>query len=294
MKKTTLAMKLLIATCLFYSCQKENVTQNDYKQETDKIETSIASGLTKDQSYLTNFPKHETEASKELKQKIMGALINSYSKTNAIAAVNSEIFGVFKDGSCGSYRELDIRMDCEDNNPASSTHGYTGNTVVSNGDISYQFCLVNDRKNFPQISSGKYAVLSLDRRQLTNGINISFDRGFDNEDHNNQNSVVLNGASQSLPFDSFPGINISGNSALSFLLILRNSTGAAKPPVLAGVASYGVLGSFASQKGYIFSDDEDFQNANSFYSNTASESSVWFKNVMEFGANTKIYVSKAR
>jgi len=277
-----------------YSCQKENATHTNYKQETDKIETSIASGLTKDGSYLTNFPKKETEASGDLKQKIMGALINSYSKTNAIPADNSEIFGVLKDGSCGSYRELDIRMDCEDNNSTSVTKGYTGSTGVDNGDIYYQFCLVNDRKRFPQISTGKYAVLSLDRHQSINGVNISFDRGFDNEDHNNQNAVYINGVSQSLPFDSFPGINIWGNSALSFLLILKNSGGAAKPPVLAGLTSYGVLGSFGTEKGYIFSDDEDSQNANTFYSNTASQSSVLFNGVMEFGANTKMYVSKAR
>jgi hypothetical protein len=293
-KKTLTAIQILLVTCIFYSCQKENVTQKDYKQETDKIETSIASGVTKDESYITHFPKQETEAPTELKQKIMTAMSNSYSKTNAIPAANTEIFGVFKDGSCGSYRELDITMDCEDNNPASATHGYTGATVVNNGDIKYRFCLVNDRKNFPQISSGKYAVLSLDRRQATNGINISFDRGFDNEDHNNQNAVSLDGEKQALPFNSFAGVNISGNSGLSFLLILRNANAAARPPILAGVTSYGVLGNFGPQKGYIFSDDEDFQNANSFYSNTASESSVWFKNIMEFGANTKIYVSKAR
>ena len=292
--KTLPAIPVLFFTCILYSCQKENVTQKDYKQETDKIETSIAQGVTKDASYITHFPKQETVASNELKQKIMSAMINSYSKTNAVPAATSEVFGVFKDGSCGSYRELDIRMDCEDNNPASITKGYTANTSVENGDIYYQFCLVNDRKNFPQINSGKYAVLSLDRRQATNGINISFDRGFDNEDHNNQNVVYLNGEQQTLPFDSFAGINISGNSALSFLLILKNASGPVRPPVLTGVSSYGVLGSFAAQKGYIFSDDEDYRNANSFYSNTASESSVYFKGVMEFGANTKLYVSKAR
>ena len=303
-KNTSSAIKILLLAGIFYGCQKENVTRNDYKQETDKrsdykletdkIETSIASGLTKDKSYITNFPKYETEASKDLKQKIMGAMINSYSKTNAIPAINSEIFGVFKDGSCGSYRELDIKMDCEDNNSASSTKGYTGNTTVDGGDIYYRFCLINDRKNFPQISTGKYAVLSLDRHQSTNGINISFDRYFDNEDHDNQNAVVLNAKDRPLPFNRFAGINIDQNSSLSFLLILKNAAGAAKPPVLAGVSTYGVIGSFGSEKGYIYSDDEDFRNANGFYSNTVSESSVLFKNVMEFGKNTKMYVSKAR
>src|SRR5580765_3732699 len=182
MKKNTLsAIKILLLAGIFYGCQKENVTRNDYKQETDKrsdykletdkIETSIASGLTKDKSYMTNFPKDETEASKDLKQKIMGAMINSYSKTNAIPATISEIFGVFKDSSCGSYRELDIKMDCEDNNQSSTTTGYTGTSAVdNNGDIHYQFCLVNDRKKFPQISTGNYAVLSLDRQQSTNGV----------------------------------------------------------------------------------------------------------------------------
>ena len=42
--KTLPAVQILLLTCVFYSCQKENVTQKDYKQETDKIETSIASG----------------------------------------------------------------------------------------------------------------------------------------------------------------------------------------------------------------------------------------------------------
>ena len=70
MKKNILsAMQILFLTGIFYSCQKENVTHNDYKQETDKIETSIASGVTKNESYLTHFPKQETEASKELTEK---------------------------------------------------------------------------------------------------------------------------------------------------------------------------------------------------------------------------------
>ena len=296
MKKNPLsAIKILLLASIFYGCQKENVTHNDYKQETDKIETSIASGLTKDKSYITNFPKQETEASEDLKQKIMRAMITSYSKTNAIPATISEIFGVFKDSSCGSYRELDIKMDCEDNNQASTTKGYTGTTAVSNiGDIYYKFCLVNDRKKFPQISTGNYAVLSLDRHQSTNGVNISFDRYFDNEDHDNQNAVVFNAKDQPLPFNRFAGINIDQNSSLSFLLILKNSAGAAKPPVLAGVSTYGVLGSFGSEKGSIYSDDEDFRNANAFYSNTASESSAWFNGVMGFGKNTTMYISKAR
>ena len=150
-------------------------------------------------------------------------------------------------------------MDCEDNNQSSTTTGYTGGTAVdNNGDIHYQFCLVNDRKNFPQISTGNYAVLSLDRHQSTNGVNISFDRYFDNEDHDNQNAVVLNGKDRPLPFNRFAGINIDQNSSLSFLLILKNSAGAAKPPVLAGVSTYGVIGSFGSEKGSIYSDDEDF------------------------------------
>jgi len=294
-KNTSSAIKILLLSGIFYGCQKENVTHNDYKQETDKIETSIASGLTKDKSYITNFPKQETEASEDLKQKVMRAMINSYSKTNAIPATISEIFGVFKDSSCGSYRELDIKMDCEDNNQSSTTTGYTGSTAVdNNGDIHYQFCLVNDRKKFPQIRTGNYAVLSLDRHQSTDGVNISFDRYFDNEDHDNQNAVVLNAKDRPLPFNHFAGINIDQNSSLSFLLILKNSAGAAKPPVLAGVSTYGVIGSFGSEKGSIYSDDEDFRNANDFYSNTASESSVWFNGVMGFGKNTTIYVSKAR
>ena len=288
------AIQIFFLTGIFYSCQKENVTHNDYKQETDKIETSIASGVTKNESYLTHFPKQETDASKELKGKITDALISSYSKTNAITAANNEIFGVFKDGSCGSYRELDIKMDCEDNNRASTTKGYTGSTIVDNGDIYYKFCLVNDRKNFPHISAGKYALLSLDRRQSTNGTDISFDRYFDNEDHDNGNAVLLDGEQQTLPYDSFPGININKNSSLSFLLLLKDPSGPAKPPVLAGVSSYGVIGSFGDKKGYIYSDDEDYRNANAFYSNTASESSVWFNGVMEFGRNTTIRVTKAR
>ena len=67
-KNTSSAIKILLLAGIFYGCQKENVThndykqetdkRNDYKQETDKIETSIASGLTKDKSYINNFHKY--------------------------------------------------------------------------------------------------------------------------------------------------------------------------------------------------------------------------------------------
>src|SRR6476646_1498078 len=95
-KTSSSATKILLIASILCSCQKETVTHNNdnYKHETDKIETSISSGLVKNESYLTNLPKYETKASNDLKEKIMGALIKSYSKTNATQAVNQETFGV--------------------------------------------------------------------------------------------------------------------------------------------------------------------------------------------------------
>jgi hypothetical protein len=88
------------------------VTQKDYKQETDKIETSIASGVTKDESYITHFQNRKRSA-KGIKTKDHVGNDQQLFENKRNPAANTEIFGVFKDGSCGTYRELDITMDCE-------------------------------------------------------------------------------------------------------------------------------------------------------------------------------------
>ena len=64
--------------------------------------------------------------------------------------------------------------------------------------------------------------------------------------------------------------------------------------------SYGVLGSFGSNQGYIYSDDEDNGNANWCYTThifgtwSGYYNTGYIKSYMYVNNNTKLYLSKAR
>jgi len=96
-KNPSSAIKILLVASIFYGCQKENVTHNDYKQETDKIETSIASGLTKDKSYITRQTISSIEAMLSDNEfiRIHRSFIISVNKIESYTAEMVEVNSVF-------------------------------------------------------------------------------------------------------------------------------------------------------------------------------------------------------
>lgn len=68
-------------------------------------------------------------------------------RTAYAAATN--VVGVFKISSCGTYRELKITMDCEDKKSDSYTTGNVGASYVEGGNVNFVFCLTNASRFYP-------------------------------------------------------------------------------------------------------------------------------------------------
>ena len=198
--------------------------------------------------------------------------------------------------SCGSYDVLDIHMDSEDHHTANSKAGWIGDNIV-NGNITLRFCLV-PKNLFSASKYYQYAVLSLDY-----GWENMIERYFDNEDDNNDNWIKLNGtrlSSSEVQNELGNGISQTGNTRLCFYVYNQNiSSGATSFPNL-GI-HYGVLGYFGTgSKGWIYSDDEDSNNANKCWYNwyyiPKSGNEDWqfaVRNIIDVSdkANTKIYMT---
>lgn len=64
--------------------------------------------------------------------------------------VTGTLVGVLKVGSCGTYKELSIAMDCEDKRDNSNTTGNVGDTFRdSNGNMHFHFCLTEADRFYP-------------------------------------------------------------------------------------------------------------------------------------------------
>jgi len=117
-------------------------------------------------------------------------------------------------------------------------------------------------------------------------------RYMDNEDNNNHNQTYYNGQ---LISGLFGLCHFSSNTRLHFYYYKKQSSATSFPYL--GM-SYGTLGRYGSNQGWIYSDDEDNSNANSayyyssYYANPTSTGNV--ANIMDVGSNTKFYISKAR
>lgn len=230
--------------------------------------------------------KIETRAHKDTIQAIMDAYVTDMMNRDAIAkekvmrAVYSEsnLVAVFKVGSCGSYKELEILVDCEDRRGKSNTGGNVGDTYVDgNENVHLQFCLVEANRYYPG------GVLLINRTPSCpyNLENIVV-RGHDTEDSNEQN--IASGTHSSY----------NDNNELSQWLtqVGRNvnlAWGFPKGDPLyypVGPVSgikYGLLSGLGASTGTIFFDDEDSSNKNFLQ--------LWHRNTFDKDLGEGLHVS---
>jgi len=161
----------------------------------------------------------------------------------------------------GALRE--IHMDDEDNNNKSKVFGWVGATESSHN-TTFRFCRV-DGSNFfplawasPSNVSAYYAVLKMGS-ECPNG-SFEFSRYFDNEDKNNSNWA--NG-------DIEPSW-VRANTHMVFCLFRGAGPGYAMSAFPDLGIEYGVFADLESEStfplaidvGYVYTDDEDRNNAN--------------------------------
>jgi hypothetical protein len=301
-------LKLFIAILffsVFFSCEKEE--DLSISDQVSIVESSINNN--KFEGYVPNYDKQALEnipCGDDLSDSILAILANSNSKISLkstsgkagvlISSVISRDNGIVV---C-SNPHLQVHMDCEDNNPASKQSGWTGGSIVDgNKNIDLVF-YITDVSNFTFLKDYSYAILRLDAN-LPTGVS-SFTRNFDNEDKNNVNKAILEEIGYMPKYvDSYGPCVFNSNTRLLFYYFPKNSSSSTNTFPYLGV-SYGVLGSFGSNQGYIYSDDEDKDNKNSMYAQlynrtTGTYTSSINKNIsgiIDVGSNTKLYMSKAR
>ncbi|WP_296123177.1 hypothetical protein [uncultured Bacteroides sp.] len=193
------------------------------------------------------------------KQKVMRTLYNT----------TCDVVGVFKVGSCGVYKELEINMDAEDTRQDSKKTGNTGDSFVDgNGNIRFKFCLTEASQFYP---GGVFLLDHVDYAPSYggswNGTMQVVIRYHDCDDKHTKNKVVTCGDSRYDHIDKLSKgfTQINKNAALAWAFPSQFKV----PSVCSSyfgpksLITYGVLsGSANSVTGRIYVDDEDTNNTN--------------------------------
>lgn len=183
----------------------------------------------------------------------------------------------------GSER-ITIRMDDEDDDNNNSHSGFNG-AIISNSNTDLFFCRVDGRslRAFQPSGSGTkiypYAVLKLNTTCPNDS--VEFTRRFDNEDEGNNNSHQG---------QIFPNVSDS-NTTLKFCLFHLGRTMTSFPSYGFG---YGVFSSDLghTQRGFIYTDDEDDSNNNSYVVDSAHREVA--QRIISAGSNTTLRMTSTR
>lgn len=264
--KNGFKIAMSISLIFLLSCEKDQIDTNDKSltEEIARVETRYKEGDIKIEiPWEPGFEKNEQITSPRYDLKIRQELEKSYSKQTTYLKSAGNTVGVIKNGSCGSYQELYIFMDCEDSGAASSETGWNGDCWVqpSARNVTLFFCVVDGA--YFQRTNVDYAVLNLSSSAWPSGVS-KIRNWMDNEDKGNINKITQGGTGQTNgtsiggtnKYDNWYGeTGVGSNTMLGYYYYPKTTTTTAFPS-LNGI-SYGVFGSFGTEKGQIFIDNED-------------------------------------
>lgn len=176
----------------------------------------------------------------------------------------TDVVGVFKVGSCGTYKELGLNLDAEDTRQNSKISGYVGDTFVdSNGNVRFKFCLTEATQYYP---GGVFLVDHISYNQFGGTLKVLV-RHHDCDDKHTKNTIVGSTHPKYQRIEDLGGHTlVNSNAALAW----------AYPPYplnqwghIPGIGprnsiKYGVLAYAPAIKdlGMIYVDDEDSSNKN--------------------------------
>jgi len=263
--KITTTILVILAFLFLFGCEKDqnDSSNNMITEQIGEVETTYKEGDVKIEfPYYPGFQKNEKVISESYALMVRQELNKSYSKQTTYLKSAGNTVGVIKEGTCGSYQELYIHLDCEDSGAASSESGWNGDCWVNSaGNVILFFCVVDGA--YFQATNVDYAVLNLSSNSWPSG--VSKIRNFmDTENHSNINEVKQGGTGQT------NGYNIGGINKLDNWY---GETGVTNLNALLGYyyypkilnsnpfpnlnISYGVFGNFSANKGTILVDNED-------------------------------------
>jgi hypothetical protein len=307
--KNVLKVTMSLALLFLFSCTKEQNEPNlsSLTDEFKKVETAYKEGDYKIETTSgVNDSKVVTLASDEYKEKVQ-QILRKYSKQTTYLKNASDyvvhIVGVIKNlnGTCGPYTEYAIFMDCEDSRHNSYAYNWVGaSNVDGNGNVTLRICMVN--QDYFNNTTSNYAVLKLStsdwQYSAFEGPNRIIAK-IDNEDSGNANSTTINGVPIK-PYNDPEG-NFSYDTKLGFYNYPGRADGLAFPNLGIGYGVFGQIGPVAN-RGKIYLDDEDDNNANSLYTQLYNNSThsldptqtrvYSVPGIIDQSTNTTLYMSK--
>ena len=191
--KTRLLITFL-GTLACYSCSNSyDLLENDLalaKASADYELTTRAISEETDTAKIETVADEQTiKALKdEYEQELMNRQSTAKEKVMRTAyAATTNVVGVFKVGSCGTYKELTLYIDAEDTKQSSKVEGNVGDSFVDgNGNPHFKFCLTEADRYYP---GGVFLVDHINYDQLGNTMTVMV-RYHDCDDKHTDNKVI--------------------------------------------------------------------------------------------------------
>lgn len=268
MKKHLLYAFLGVLTC--YSCNSYDLLEND--AELAKVAESYELSTRAIEDEMDTM-KIETEADESSIRAVMDEYVEGLMNRQAVAkekvmrtvyAATTDVVGIFKVGSCGTYKELELLIDAEDTRQQSFITGNVGDTYINNsGNPIFKFCLTEASQYYP---GGVFLVNHINYTQFGGTLDVLV-RFHDCDDKHTDNRIL---SSTDPNFQTKEDISkgytfITDNAALAWAFPPRPLSMWAPIPGIGPKKpmKYGLLaGSVAARKGRIHVDDEDSSNKN--------------------------------
>lgn len=201
----------------------------------------------------------------EYEQKIMNR--QSVAKERVMRTAytgTTDVVGVFKVGSCGTYKELTLYLDAEDTRQKSKIEGHVGDTFVDgNGNVRFKFCLTEATRYYP---GGVFLVDHINYSQFGGTLDVLV-RYHDCDDKHTNNKIMDSTHPKYQKIEDLRGHTVvDSNAALAWAYphYPLNQWGYIPGIGPRNSIKYGVLAYAPAYEdlGMIYVDDEDSSNKN--------------------------------
>lgn len=254
-----------------YSCSNSyDLLENDLelaKATSDyELSTEVIGGEADTAKIETVADEQTIQASKDVyEQELMNRQSTAKEKVMRTAyAATVDVVGVFKVGSCGTYKELTLYLDAEDTRQNSKISGNVGDTYVDgNGNVRFKFCLTEANRYY---AGGVFLVNHINYNQYDNTMTVMV-RYHDCDDDNADNKIIESNHSDYQHIRNLKGYTVvDNNAALAWAFPSYPISQWLPSPFPMGPKNYikfGLLsGGPRARSGSIYVDDEDSKNRN--------------------------------
>lgn len=253
-----------------YSCSNSyDLLENDLELANAasdyELSTEVIGGEADTAKIETVADEQTIQASKDVyEQELMNRQSTAKEKVMRTAyAATTNVVGVFKVGSCGTYKELTLYLDAEDTRQNSKISGNVGDTYVDgNGNVRFKFCLTEANRYY---AGGVFLVDHINYSQYGNIMTVMV-RYHDCDDDNADNKIIESNHSDYQHIRNLKGYTVVDNNAAlawAFPTYPKPQWTPSLPTEPKNYIEFGLLsGGPRARSGSIYVDDEDSKNRN--------------------------------